>query len=105
MPDQERNIRMTGKQRAYLRSLANTLPGKYQFGKGEITENFLQQLREGLEANELIKLTVLENASVTARELCDQLAGLLEAEPVQVIGKKLVLYKESKNKKTIELPR
>ena len=62
-------------------------------------------LNDGLEANEIIKINVLENSLRTARDVCDELVELTGAEPVQVIGKKIVLYKESKKNKTIKLPK
>lgn len=94
---------ITSKQRAYLRSLANTVPAQYQIGKGEISENQVKMLLDGMEANEIIKINVLENSLRTARDVCDELVELTGAEPVQVIGKKIVLYKESKKNKTIKL--
>ena len=95
---------LTGKQRAYLRGLANQKQALYQIGKNGIDENLVKMIEEALEANELVKVHVLETAPGTCRELCGQLAQALEAEAVQVIGGKFVLYKESRNKKTIELP-
>ncbi|MBE7014847.1 MAG: YhbY family RNA-binding protein [Ruminococcaceae bacterium] len=96
---------ITSKQRAYLRSLANTVPAQYQIGKGEISKNQVKMLLDGMEANEIIKINVLENSLRTARDVCDELVELTGAEPVQVIGKKIVLYKESKKNKTIKLPK
>ena len=96
---------ITSKQRAYLRSLANTVPAQYQIGKGEISENQVKMLLDGMEANEIIKINVLENSLRTARDVCDELVELTGAEPVQVIGKKIVLYKESKKNKTIKFPK
>lgn len=96
---------MTSKQRAYLRGLANTLDSKYQFGKNDLAQPFLDQIDAALEANELIKITVLETAPLTPRQLCDALCEKLGAHGVQVIGWKVVLYRESQNKKRIELPK
>ena len=92
---------MTGKQRAYLRGLANTIPAKYQIGKEGIVENHKKQFLDALEANELIKIHVLETVEDTPREICNQLVKILDAEPVQVIGRKIVIYKESENNKQI----
>ncbi|MBE7029566.1 MAG: YhbY family RNA-binding protein [Clostridia bacterium] len=96
---------INSRQRAYLRSLANSVPARYQVGKGEITENQVNMFLEAMEANEIIKITVLENSLRTARDVCDELVELTGAEPVQVIGRKIVLYKESKKNKTIKLPK
>ena len=96
---------MTGKQRAYLRGLANTLESKYQFGKSDLSDNFVAQINDALEANELIKISLLETSPLTPRELCDELCRLTGAEGIQVIGSKVVLYKESKKKKRIVIPK
>jgi len=97
---------LTGKQRAYLRSLANSLSAKYQVGKqGFEDDAFLTQIREGLEKNELIKVTVLENSDYSVREVSDRICELLGCEGVQVIGSKFVLYKKSKKNQKIFLPK
>ncbi len=94
---------ITSKQRAYLRGLANTIDPIFQIGKGGINENLIKQLDDALEARELIKLHVLETAFMDSRETLSELAEILGAEPVQAIGSKIVLYRESQNKKKIEL--
>lgn len=96
---------MTGKQRAYLRGLANSIDAKYQIGKNGIDYNFLTQIRQALEANELIKIHVLENSLSDTREVCGQLCERVDAQPVQVIGNRFVIYKKSQNNPKIELPR
>lgn len=95
---------LSGKQRAYLRSLANDMPAIFQIGKGGITDNYINQINGALEARELIKVHVLNNSLMEPRAVCHELAELTDAEPVQVIGSKFVLYKESKENKTIRLP-
>ena len=94
---------ITTKQRAYLRGLANKVPALYQIGKDGINENFIRQTVDALEARELIKIHVLDSALLTAREAAGELAEAVGADVVQVIGNKLVLYKESENNKQIEL--
>lgn len=98
---------ITSKQRAYLRSLANGIPTICQIGKDGINDNLIKQLSDALSARELVKTHVLENAPYTAKEACAELAELLSAEPVQVIGGKFILYRqaEDKSKRAIELPR
>ncbi|ABN51405.1 MAG TPA: ribosome assembly RNA-binding protein YhbY [Hungateiclostridium thermocellum] len=95
---------LTGKQRSYLRSLANSIEPIFQIGKGGINDNMIKQFNEALEARELIKVAVLKNAMVDTKEVCHEVASLVGAEVVQVIGNKFVLYKESKENKVIELP-
>jgi RNA-binding protein len=96
---------LTSKQRAYLRSMANELQPIFQIGKLEIGDNLGKELLAALEARELIKVTVLQSVETSPREICDTLVSLTGAEPVQCIGRKIVLYKPSKENKKIELPR
>ncbi len=96
---------MTSKQRAYLRSMAHSLDTIFQVGKGGVGENMIKQVSDALEARELIKLRVLENSDYTAREAAEEIAEATGSDVVQVIGTKFVLYKESKDKKTIVLPK
>lgn len=96
---------MTSKQRAYLRSLAHSVDTIFQVGKGGVNENMIKQVSDALEARELIKLRVLDNSDYTPRLAAEELAEETGAEVVQVIGTKFVLYRESKDKKTIVLPK
>ena len=88
-------MELTSKQRAQLRGLANTKQPVLQIGKDGITEAVAAQADALLEAHELIKIKVLENSMLTAREACDELCPLVRAEPVQCIGTKFVIYRES----------
>ncbi len=94
---------LTTKQRAQLRALANSEDTIVHIGKGGITDNIVRQAVEALKARELIKCRVLENALLTAREACDEMAGLTNAEQVQVIGSRFVLYKENPDNRKIVL--
>ena len=96
---------ISSKQRAYLRGLANDLPAIMQIGKGGLSENLLKTFSDALEARELIKLHVLENSGESPKDLIYALAEALDAEPVAVVGKKIVLYRASEKNPTIELPR
>ena len=89
---------LSSKQRAQLRGLANDLDTIVHIGKDGIGDNLVQQADEALEARELIKCRVLENSLLSPREACDELARLTRSEPVQVIGTKFVLYRESHKK-------
>ncbi len=95
---------LNSKQRAYLRGIANKLPATFQVGKGGINDNFIIQINDHLTANELVKVSVLENSLTTSRESANQVSELTGADVVQVIGNKYVLYKESKEKPKIILP-
>lgn len=95
---------ITSKQRAFLRELANGLDPIFQVGKGGIGDAFRKQVFDALEARELIKIKVLPNAELTAAEVCQMLCQSVGANPVQVIGSKVVLYKRSREHKKIVLP-
>ncbi|MCG3089192.1 ribosome assembly RNA-binding protein YhbY [Sporosarcina cyprini] len=94
---------LTGKQKSYLRSEAHHLQPIFQIGKGGLTDAIIKQIEEALEARELIKVSILQNCEEDKNEVAEKIeaAGI---EVVQIIGKILVLYKESKEKKRIELP-
>ena len=97
---------MTTKQRAYLKSLAMTMDPIFQIGKNSMTPEFTNAISEALEARELIKVSVLKNCVDDPKELAHMLAERTRSQVVQVIGKKIVLYKEGKDKnKKIELPK
>jgi RNA-binding protein len=96
---------MTSKQRAYLKSLAMNMDPIFQVGKATVTPEITKSVDEALEARELIKLHVLKNCVADPRDIAALLAERTQAEVVQVIGKKIVLYRESKTKKKIELPK
>ena len=96
---------ITGKQRAYLRGLANNMDPIFQLGKNGIEETFLKQIEEALEARELIKIKVLENSGLATREASNSICEKIGCEGIQAIGSKIVLYKKSSKKPKIELPR
>ena len=94
---------ITSKQRAYLRSLAVNEPTIMQIGKGGVSDNLIKTVSDALEARELVKLSVLENCEYSAREVADALSEATSSEVVAVLGRKLVLYRESEKHKKIEL--
>ena len=96
---------ITSKQRAYLRSLSTNLETIFQIGKGGINDNMTEQISNALEARELIKLRVLDNSGYSAKEAAENLAKVCNADVVTVVGTRFVLYRESENKKKIELPK
>jgi RNA-binding protein len=96
---------LTGKQKRYLRSMAHHLTPIFQIGKGGMNEQLVRHIEEAIEVRELIKVNVLNNSSEDPREVGAELAAGAGCELVQVIGKTIVLYKESRDHKTIELPR
>lgn len=98
---------MTTKQRAYLKGLAMNMDPIFQIGKGGITPEYLDSVEEALEARELIKLSVLKNCMDEPKELAYAIAENTDSEVVQVIGKKIVLYREARQpeKRKIVLPK
>lgn len=95
---------MTSKQRAYLKGLAMTMDSIFQIGKASLTPEITAAVDEALEARELIKISVLKNCSDDPKEIASIMAERTHSQVVQVIGKKIVLYRESKNKQKIILP-
>ena len=96
---------LTTKQRAYLKGLAMNLDPIYQIGKSSLTPEITKGIDEALKARELVKIAVLNNCLDDPKELGSIVAERTRSELVQVIGKKIVLYRESNEKKRIELPK
>ncbi len=95
---------MTSKQRAYLKGLAMKMTPILQIGKSSVTPELVQAVEEALEARELIKISVLKNCFDDPKRMAEMIAERTHSQVVQVIGKKIVLYRESNEKKRIELP-
>ncbi len=90
---------MTTKQRAYLKGLAMTMDPVLQIGKSSLTPEVTAAVDEALEARELIKISVLKNCMDDGRELAQILSERTHSQVVQVIGKKIVLYRQAKDEK------
>lgn len=96
---------MNSRQRAYLKSLAMTMEPILQIGKSSLTPEITQAVSEALEARELIKINVLKNCLDDPKIIAQALGERTRSQVVQVIGKKIVLYREGKDdKKKIHLP-
>lgn len=95
---------MTSKQRAYLKGLASTLDPIFQIGKSSLTPEVTEAITEAFNNRELIKLTVLKNCIDDPSEIAEALAGRTHSQVVQVIGRKIVLYRADKDKPKIMLP-
>ena len=95
------------KQRAYLRMLGHELQPIIQIGREGVSDTLVAAIGEALEKREMIKITILETAMLDTRTTCDDIAKRLNAEPVQAIGNKFILYRKSSNEKNrkIELPK
>lgn len=90
---------LTSKQRANIRKVANALDAEVQIGQNGITENLLKQINMALDSHELVKISILANSDVNAKAIINDLAKTLNAEPIQAIGKKIVLYRFSRKAK------
>ena len=98
---------MTSKQRACLKVLAMKLDPIFQIGKSSLTPEVTQAVSEALEARELVKITVLKNCLDDGSSIADVLAERTQSQVVQVIGRKIVLYRPAKDeaKRKIQLPK
>ena len=94
---------MNSKQRAMLRSMANPLETILYIGKEGVTEATVKEAYDALEARELIKCAVQQGCELTAREALEELCARVHAEPVQCIGRRFVMYRESREHKRILL--
>ncbi len=95
---------ITSKQRAYLRKLSNTMDPIFQIGKSGVTPEITKAISDALEARELIKINVLKNCLYEPKAISSMLSERSRSDVVSQIGRKIVLYKPSKEKPTIELP-
>lgn len=95
---------LSGKNRSYLKKLANAMNPVVYIGKEELTANIMVELDRTLEARELIKVKIQDGSDLDPKKTANELAKKLNAEYVQAIGKKFVLYRANKEKPKIELP-
>lgn len=95
---------MTSKQRAFLKGLAMNIDPIFQIGKSSLTPEVTEAIAESFNTRELIKVAVLKNCMDDPRAIAEVLAERTQSQVVQVIGKKIVLYKENKDNKKIILP-
>ncbi len=95
---------MTSKQRAYLKSQAMTMESIFHVGKASLTPEIIEAVREAIDKRELIKVSVLKNCFDDPKEIAEVLAERTRSQVVQVIGKKIVLFKQAPEKTKYELP-
>lgn len=95
---------LTGKQRSYLRGLANGIDSIFHVGKNGIDEAFVKALDEALTKRELVKVTLLPNSDMNLKEASETLCKKLHCEGVQRIGSKIVLYRKSEEDPKIQIP-
>ncbi|RLL48017.1 ribosome assembly RNA-binding protein YhbY [Oceanobacillus piezotolerans] len=95
---------LTGKQKRFLRSEAHHLKPIFQVGKDGVNDNMINQIKDALEKRELLKVSVLQNCMEDKDSVAEQIAEGTNAEIAQIIGNSIVLYKESKENKQLQLP-
>ena len=95
---------MTSKQRAYLKGLAMNIDPIFQVGKSSVTPENVTAIEEAFNNRELIKISVLKNCFDDPKEIANVIAERTRSQVVQVIGKKIVLYKPDKKDPKIILP-
>lgn len=97
-------MEITSKQRAYLRSLASAIDPVFQIGKASLTPEIVAAIAENIEKRELIKVSVLKNCFDDPKELAEMLGERTQSIVVQVVGKKITLFKQKKKNSRITLP-
>lgn len=95
---------LTGKQKRFLRSKANTMRPIFQVGKAGTNDNMIEQMNEALEKRELIKVSILQNCMEDRDTIAEEIAAGTNGEIAQIIGNNIVVYKESRDNKTLILP-
>ncbi len=96
-------MELNSKQRAFLRGMANTLPVVLTIGKEGVTDATVKEAYDVLQARELIKCAVQQNAPLTAREASEALCVKTGASPVQTIGNRFTLYRRNDKEPKIEI--
>ena len=89
---------LTNKEKKYLRKLANPLSSVFQVGKEGVSSNQIKSINDYLEAHELVKISVLKNCDFETMEVALDLCSATKAELVQIIGRIIILYRQSKKK-------
>lgn len=95
---------LTNIQKRFLRKEAHDIDAIFQVGKGGVSPNLIKHVAEAIEVRELIKISILQNCDQPKEEVAEMVSSRSGSELVQVIGRTIILYKESQNKKQIQLP-
>jgi RNA-binding protein len=92
---------LSGKQKRYLRGLGHDLKPVVMIGKSEITDTLRQETDAALERHELIKVKLLESCDIEKSEAAEELAGSLNADVAQILGRTFLLYRKSRDPRLI----
>ena len=96
-------MKLDGKQKRFLRGLASKEKAVFQIGKEGLSDNLYNGIRTYLDAHELAKVSVLKSCDLDMNEIAIELSARTNSELVQIIGKTVVLYRQSKDR-NIDLP-
>jgi RNA-binding protein len=96
---------MTSKQRAYLKGIANNTESIFQVGKLGVSDILIKQLNDAIEARELIKIHVLETVPDDIKSVANEIAERTNSELVQIVGSKVTLFRQKKEKSKFDLPK
>lgn len=94
---------ISAKQRSYLKSLANPMKPLVQIGKEGINDRVIAQINEILDAHELVKISILENAVLDAKETAIEVCQICRGEFVQAIGNRFTIYRKNHDNPKIDL--
>ena len=89
---------ITTKQRSQLKALENTLKPTVIIGKGDLTDNIINEIEVGLYNHEIVKVSALKSCESSARDMCDDVCRVLGCDPVIVVGNRFVVYKPTDKK-------
>lgn len=95
---------LTGKQKRYLRSLAQNYSAIIQVGKNGVSDNLIETLENSLIAHELVKVSVLQNCMIDKKEVAETLSNNTDSDIVQIIGRTIIFYRKNEEEPKIELP-
>ncbi|ONI38861.1 RNA-binding protein [Candidatus Epulonipiscium fishelsonii] len=98
-------LNLTSKQRAHLKSIAHDITPIFQVGKNGVTPDLTTGIDEALEAREIVKISILQNCILNAQDICQTISERTKSTPVQIIGKRIVLYRPHKTNPKITLPK
>jgi len=97
-------MKLKPKQRQYLKGLGHSLKPVIQVGKEGISEAVLSSTSKALDDHELIKISILETADLDRKEASQLFASAMNAEVVQTLGRKILLFRRNKEKPKIQIP-
>jgi RNA-binding protein len=96
---------LTPKQRQYLKGISHGEKSVIHIGKNGIDEGVIASINKALDDHELIKVSVLENSDLDRKEAAQEICDAVGAQIVQVLGRKITIYRKNKKESKIVLPK